>query len=236
MRCIFEQKILKNVPHCNITDNRTLLVSLLWGDGRHFAFTHTTDRPKFNCSCAAPRSVRGCWTVTTWETQRDQLWSVAHPPYFSIGIPCWGRVAESIAFTPKTLQQFCCTEHPHRKKTAAQNWMLCSFPPTFFHRNRREKKKSSTTAPFFLTFSGAPCPSISENSWGCSIVMMQDPTPYPSLASSCSQRHSLGLTLDCSWAVSSLWAYQKNSSPRNFCCLTSSCFLTNSLENLFLSD
>lgn len=155
MRCIFEQKILKNVPHCNITDNRTLLVSLLWGDGRHFAFTHTTDRPKFNCSCAAPRSVRGCWTVTTWETQRDQLWSVAHPPYFSIGIPCWGRVAESIAFTPKTLQQFCCTEHPHRKKLHKTE--CCAlFPPLSFTGTGGRKKRALPLHHFFSPYQELP--------------------------------------------------------------------------------
>jgi len=49
------------------------------------------------------------------------------------------------ALTPKTLQQFSCTKHPHTARAAAKlNDVVSS--PTLFHRSKREK--SSTTASF----------------------------------------------------------------------------------------
>lgn len=156
MRCIFEQKILKNVPHCNITDNRTLLVSLLWGDGRHFAFTHTTDRPKFNCSCAAPRSVRGCWTVTTWETQRDQLWSVAHPlisaQEYLVGAG-WLRALLS----PPKLCSNSAVQNIHTEKRQLHKTECCAlFPPLSFTGTGGRKKRALPLHHFFSPYQELP--------------------------------------------------------------------------------
>lgn len=158
MRCICEQKILKNVSHSNITDNRDLLGSLLWGDGRHLAFVHTTERSKFNCSCAVPRSVRGCWIVTTWETQKEQLWSVALAPYFSIGIPHQGTVAESTiwnsALTPKLCSNSA-AQNIHTEQSQLHKTGVLSSP-TFFHRNRREKRKAPPLHHFFSPYQELP--------------------------------------------------------------------------------
>lgn len=211
--------------------------SLLCRDGRHLGFVHATDRSKFNCSWAVPRSARGCWIHGRHRGMSLELLLIPliSAQEYLVRVP-WLRAPFETALTPKTLQKFCCTKYPHRTKTAAQNWMVCSFLP--LSQEQEGGKKISTTAPFPLTLSGTPCPSISDNSWGCSMVVMQDLALYPTLASSWSQGHSLGLSLDY-WLMGSqlsLSLSEKLSAPRNFCCLMSSCFLTNNLENLFLSE
>lgn len=105
------------------------------------------------------------------------------------------------------------------------------FSPTFFHRNRKEQIK---VLPL-LTLSGTPRLSISDNSWGYSIVVMWWSGPLPPLPSSLSQGHSLGLSLDY-WLVGGqlpLSLSEKLSAPRNFCCLKSSCFLKIALKTYF---
>lgn len=201
------------MSHSNITDNRDLLGSLLWGDGRHLAFVRTADRSKFNCSCAVPRSVRGCWMVTTWETQRDQLWSVAHSRCFSIGIEYLVRVLwlraqfETLLSPPKLCSNSAQNIHTEQRQLHKTEW--CALFSHFLSQEQEGEIKSSATAPFLLTLSGTPCPSISDNSWGCSIVVMQDLAPYPSQASSWDTPKTPALIIG-SWAVSSPRPYQKN--------------------------
>lgn len=104
--------------------------SLLCGDGRHLGFVHATDRSKFNCSWAVPRSARGCWIHGRHRGMSLELLLIPliSAQEYLVRVP-WLRAPFETALTPKTLQKFCCTKYPHRTKTAAQNWMVCSFLP-----------------------------------------------------------------------------------------------------------
>lgn len=152
--------------------------------------------------------------VATWETQRDQLWSVAHSSCFNIGIEYlvrvqWLRAQFKTLLSPPKFCSNSAAQNIHTEQRQLHKTEWCALFSHFLSQEQEGEIESSPIAPFLVTLSGTPCPSISDNSWGCSIVGMQDLAPYPSQASSWDTAKASALIIGL-WAVSSPRVYQKN--------------------------